>query len=243
MRISILQWNVWFKEDIERILSVLKEYPADVICLQELTRGYAQQSRENTWDYITQELGYAYRVQEVPIITGEGRWTQGNMICSRLPLTGSRSTWLHEPSNPESSDDQYRGYLEITLNASGEEVTVATTHLSFKADMSDDTELQRLLDIIGKKRERFVLTGDFNATPDSPRIMGLEKALRHAGPPYTENTWTTKPYIFDGVEKSTLDWRLDYIFTTRDCNAAEAVLIPTTVSDHLPIRAVIEVPD
>lgn len=37
MKLSVLQWNVWYKEDIRNIAKFLREHPADVICLQELT--------------------------------------------------------------------------------------------------------------------------------------------------------------------------------------------------------------
>lgn len=56
MRLTLLQWNIWYKEDIRNIAVFLREHPADVICLQELT---IQDIPEigHTPDYITKQLG------------------------------------------------------------------------------------------------------------------------------------------------------------------------------------------
>ncbi len=55
-----MQWNVWYKEDIENIVKLLREISPDIICLQELTRNYDQQSHKDTLKYISDSLGYNY---------------------------------------------------------------------------------------------------------------------------------------------------------------------------------------
>jgi endonuclease/exonuclease/phosphatase family metal-dependent hydrolase len=237
MQLSVLQWNVWFRENIEHVLDVLRQHSADVICMQELTRGYIEQTHENTWEYIAHELGYEYRVQEIPIVTPTGQWAQANAILSRFPIRHKSTQWIHEPDDPESTTDQYRGYLEVTVDVGDTELAVATTHMSFRTDPGDDRELRQLLANIEGKQTHFVLTGDLNATPQSPTVQALDQRLQHAGPNYRQNTWTTKPYHFGDVEMSTLDWRFDYIFTTPDVRTIESHIIKTDVSDHLPVVA------
>ncbi len=34
---KVLQWNIWYKEDINNIASELKRIDADVVCIQELS--------------------------------------------------------------------------------------------------------------------------------------------------------------------------------------------------------------
>ena len=34
---KILQWNIWYKEDINNIAKELKRIDADVVCIQELS--------------------------------------------------------------------------------------------------------------------------------------------------------------------------------------------------------------
>ena len=42
MLIKLLHWNIWFKEKIENIVELLKEYKPDIVCLNELSKGLYQ---------------------------------------------------------------------------------------------------------------------------------------------------------------------------------------------------------
>jgi endonuclease/exonuclease/phosphatase family metal-dependent hydrolase len=240
MQLTVLQWNVWYKQNIQHVLEVLRAHPADVICLQELTHGYIGQNSINTWEYLARELGLDYKAQEIPILTETAQWLQANAIFSKYPITGSRAVWLHTPHDDADIHDQYRGYLEITVDDGGTAATIATTHLSFTERPDHDHELQHLL--AQAKPERYVLTGDLNATPDSPRVKALASTLQHAGPPFSQNTWTTKPFHLGDFTATTLDWRYDYIFTSRDITVHDARVISTDVSDHLPVIAKLTLP-
>jgi endonuclease/exonuclease/phosphatase family metal-dependent hydrolase len=243
MQLTILQWNVWYKENVERVLDVLKTRNADIICLQELTRGYLEQTHENTWEYLAHELGYHYRHQEIPIITADSQWSQANAILCRFPIQHSFSTWLHKPLHAEDLHDQYRGYLEITIDTPDGPLTVATTHMSFRPPMQDNHELNRLLAILDDRPARFILTGDLNAMPDSPQLAAISQRLRHAGPPYSQPTWPTKPFSYDdGTTISTPERRYDYIFASPDITVRHAAILQTDVSDHLPVIATVELP-
>lgn len=239
MRVKIVQWNIWFKENIERVADVLRTLDADIICLQELTQGYIDQTHENTWEYLKHQLGYACHVQEIPIITEEAQWLQANAIFSRYPIEHRRSRWLHTPHDDDDPHDQYRGYLETTLIIGDSRLTVGTTHMSFGTDRDDDPELQKLLSHVVTIPEHYVLTGDLNATPDSRRVQALLGPLRNAGPSLEASTWTTKPFHMPGFSATTLSWRYDYIFTTPDVRVLDAGTHDTDVSDHLPVVAVI----
>lgn len=245
MRYTVLQWNVWFKENIENVLGFLRAHPADVLCLQELTRGYAQQTQENTWEYLAHNLGYQCAAQEIPIITPEAQWSQANAILSRFPLTKKTALWINEPENDQGYDDQYRGYLEVEIEVAGQAVTIGTTHLSYtdRFHMTDRKrqEIERLIEAVSGKQHTYVLAGDLNAGPDSLTIQRLREHLRHTGPDFAQNTWTTKYFSYEGFEASTLDWRLDYVFASHDLKVRSAKTIPTDVSDHLPILVEFEV--
>lgn len=240
MKMRIVQWNVWFKENIERVVDVLKAQDADVICLQELTNGYVEQTHENTWQFIAHELGFDYAVQEIPIITKDAQWLQANAIFSRHPIRSKKSAWIHEPKHAQDLDDQYRGYLTATIDIPPRPLTIATTHMSFTPEPTGDKEVAELLNLIGDTPSRFILTGDLNATPETDRIAKITKRLQHAGPPFEQKTWTTKPYQFGEISATTLDWRYDYVFASRDVTVTSASVVNTDVSDHLPIIVTIE---
>jgi endonuclease/exonuclease/phosphatase family metal-dependent hydrolase len=208
--------------------------------LQELTRGYLEQTHENTWEYLAHELGFFYYAQEIPIITADTQWSQANAILSRFPITRSRNVWLHEPADPDDLHDQYRGYIEIDFAVGNTVATVATTHMSFNTGPESDPELDRLLKII-RGRKKFILTGDLNALPGSRRVSEITNLLTHTGPSYEQNTWTTKAFRHETFQAETLDWRFDYIFTSSDVRTERAFIPKTDVSDHLPVIAVLDI--
>ena len=242
MEVSVMQWNVWFKQDIDEVVDFLKANPADIICLQELTRGYVEQTRENTWEFIAHAIGYEVHVQEIPIITPDAQWSQANAIFSKFPILSKVAGWIHEPEDPESLTDQYRGYLEIDVDTGSGPLTIATTHMSFRphGEPEGDLELQQLLTHT-KDREHYVMTGDLNVTPEHYRIAELLKHLRNAGPDFTEYTWPTKPFEHDGIILGgTPDRRLDYILASKDVKVKGSGLLQTDISDHLPAFVTVE---
>lgn len=247
MKINVLQWNVWYREDVDKVIDVIRELDVDIACLQELTHGYIGKSQQdNTWEYIQHQLGFDRVHQSIPIITDTEQWQQANAIFSRFELGETRRHWLHEPIDETDKTDQYRGYLEVdVLTGMGRQaVTVATTHMSFKRyQAGSDHELEKLLDVTSQRLGRYILAGDFNVTPDDPRIQELAKRFNHVGPDYSQKTWTTKPHKTPDFEATTLDWRYDYIFASDDIKIVDTKIVDTAVSDHLPILATIDIPD
>ncbi len=243
MRVKVLQWNVWFKEDIDKVVGVIKDLDVDIVCLQELTQGYVEQTQDNTWEHIQHELGYYGVHQTIPITTDADEWLQANAIFSRYPLHSQREHWLHTPKNIEDREDQFRGYLETVVDIDGTHLTVGTTHMSFQDyEQQHDPELHKLLKATERKVGRYILTGDLNATPDSNRVQELARRFEHAGPSYAENTWTTKAHKTPEFEAATLDWRYDYVFATPDVEVLDSRIIETDVSDHLPVLVTVDVP-
>ena len=241
MRIDVMQWNVWYKENIDRVVEVIRDLNPDIVCLQELTQGYVEQSQDNTWEHIQRELGYYGVHQTIPITTDSDNWLQANAIFSRYPIVSHKEHWLHTPKDVEDTSDQFRGFLEAVIDLGELQISAGTLHMSFD-EREHDSELHELLKATRRKTGHFVLTGDFNATPDSDRMKAVGERFRHAGPDYAQNTWTTKPHDTPAFSASTLDWRYDYVYTTDDIEVIQSRIVQTDVSDHLPIVASLRVP-
>lgn len=242
MHISLLQWNIWYREDIHTIARFIRQVRPDVVCLQELTRNFPGQTETDTVAYLAHTLGYNQAAQYIP--HPDLGWDQANAILSAYELSGPTPFWVNEPTGAGGYDDEARGYLEATVKTPAGELRVGTTHLSYTRGFAPtprkDAETDRLAEIVGRNQGRFVLTGDMNALPDSYTIKRLSKLLHHAGPPLSATTWTTKPFNYDGFEAHELRWRLDYVFTTPDIRVLSAELLPTQYSDHLPILVHVE---
>jgi endonuclease/exonuclease/phosphatase family metal-dependent hydrolase len=243
MQISLLQWNVYYKEDIRNIAKLLLEIKPDIICLQELTNGLQQQIPDaDTYQYIAEQLGYTHHSVEIELADAD--WKFGNGIFTRFPITSQSTAWIQEPGGVDY-EDEGRAYIETTLDIDGKHLTIGTTHMSythrFEPTDKKAQETDKLLDIIHQKHEQFILTGDFNALPDSPTISAISKLLKNAGPGVKQKTWTTKPFDYNGFVETELKWRLDYIFATPDVNVVSSEILKTDYSDHLPILTRIKV--
>ncbi len=246
MTISVLQWNIWGWEDIRNIVKFLKSHQADIICLQELTVDNPDQIIKNTPPYVAEQLGYNYFYKELPIESTDGQKIMlANGIYSRFPITKSRFVWINEPLDTTYGyGNEYRAYVEAMLNIKGQTIRVATVHMSythrFEITPNKKQETDRLVKELVKNKEKFIFTGDLNATPDSYTIKSISKILESAGPDFSKKSWATKPFSYKGFEESELNWRLDYVFATKDLKPVSAEVLQTEYSDHLPVFVSLE---
>lgn len=243
MTITVLQWNVWVQEDIQNIANFLKQQKVDVMCLQELTSNYPKQHVRDTPAFISEQLGYNYYYKNLPIKSVDGEKIMlASGIFSRFPIIRSRYTLTNRP---ESSDDgEYRAYVEATITVDDKEINIGTSLMSythgFETTPNKVQETQHLLQELNKHKVHYVFTGDLNAAPDSPTAQSINKILRNAGPRFAEKTWTTKPFSHEGFEETKLNWRLDYIFVSKDIQTVSSEVLQTEYSDHLPVLVKLE---
>lgn len=241
-KISILQWNVWYLEDIKNIAQFLKENKADVVCLQELTINFNKQDHVHTPNYIAGQLGYHVYFQEITFADKEIKLA--NAIFSKHPITRSRTVWINREQGSGNYDDENRAYAEVVIDVYGTELTVGTVHMSythkFEPSQRKLQETKELAIAIAENKSNFILTGDFNAVPNSEVISIIEKHVKNLGPDYDKKTWTTKPFSYNGFVANALDWRLDYVFGSEDIKVVSSEVLSTDFSDHLPVKIDIE---
>ncbi len=236
MEHSVLQWNVLYTEQGDKILRLIKQIGADIVCLQELTQNSIANPNRDLPSEIA-ALGYRSYYEATD---SQPDLTIGNGIFSKFPLSDCRTTYVSH-ADPQNTDySQYnRAYIEAELDVGDAQLTVGTAHLSytprFKFFPGKRAESERFIEVLRPKQRRYLLTGDLNATPDSSLIQELSKILVPAGPDYSEKTWTTKPFEMHGFAADTLDWRLDYMFTSHDVKVLSSEVVATDYSDHLPI--------
>lgn len=238
-----MTWNVLYKEKADNILSLVKKIDPDIFCGQELT----SESDFNPGRKIPEEISanlsasffFKQTFESSDPETGKN-FKMGNGIFTKFPISNKQFVFVRNEDGKEK-----RAYIQVECNIKGNILRIGTTHLTFEPwfPMSNIKleEAQKLHKAIDKNTEHFILTGDMNSTAGSKIINRLSKNLASAGPDHKENTWTTKPFSLKGMTADTLDWRLDYIFTTPDVKVLSSKIIKTDYSDHLPILAEIEI--
>ncbi len=241
-KVSILQWNSWYLEDINKIAVFLKAHKADIICLQELTINFDTQQHIHTPNFIAEQLGYHVHFQEIAFAGKELKLA--NAIFSKHPITSTRTVWVNQEQGSGNYDDENRAYVEAVIDVANVKLTVGTVHMSYThAFEPSERKLQEtdaLVKAISNNKSNFILTGDFNAQPNSEVIRRIQECVVNLGPDYDQNTWTTKPFSYNGFEVNELDYRLDYVFGSQDIEVVSAQTLSTDVSDHLPVLVEIQ---
>jgi endonuclease/exonuclease/phosphatase family metal-dependent hydrolase len=245
--ITVLQWNVESSEQFENICSYLGSHRADVACLQELTIGLAAHGHRHGPRFIAKELGYQCCFVELPNIAPDGSMvTLANAILVDGRIERSRSAVLSTPGDHRGFEYQSRGYVEGEVDVRGLSFTIGTTHLgysrAFEMSQRRKQEARQLMAEVSPGAGKFVLTGDFNAEPQSYVITQVSRVLRSAGPSYDLPTWTTKPFSYQDFTADELRWRLDYVFVSDDVEVLHSEILRSPFSDHLPILCRLAMP-
>lgn len=236
MIIKFLQWNVWYKEKIENIAETISVINPDIFCLQELTVNSAYNQKINTAEYLAEKLRVNFYFKEAH----RGKWLCGNGIFSKFPLTRQQHVYTQSPTTgADDYSQEGRVYIEVEINLGKDRILVGTTHASythrFIVTEQKKTEIDKLLKELKKHKSKFVFSGDLNSRPYSYTIKRISKILKNSGPPLNQNTWTTKPFNYKGFYEDKLNWRLDYVFATKDIKIESSKIINAGYSDHLPI--------
>jgi endonuclease/exonuclease/phosphatase family metal-dependent hydrolase len=245
--VKILQWNVWYHERCENIVNFIKHINPDIVCCQELTVNFKEANPGiNVPKEIAQACGYNYFFHPMTIYgNGNEAVQMGNGVFSKFPIISSDFKYIQRSDpNIKSYETEDRTYIESVLDIGGKYLRVGTVHLSYSTAFAMTekrlNEAEKLYAAVQNNHEKFILTGDMNAKPDSPIIKKIEEMFIHADPNTDRATWTTKPFSYQGFKADSRDWRLDYIFATEDINILSNKIIDTTYSDHLPVLSEIQ---
>ncbi|QOV37696.1 endonuclease/exonuclease/phosphatase family protein [Streptomyces ferrugineus] len=228
----VVTWNVWWRfgpwEDRQKaLLAALRELRPDVVGLQEVWAA----DGENQARWLAGELGMHWAWAPSP---APERWRRrigdpavdiGNAVLSRWPVTAQRTLRLPAPSDV----DDGRLALYTRLATPSYDIPFFTTHLTSAPHASAVRcrQVTALAEFVAENRGDSpfpaVVTGDFNAWPDSdeirlfggcrtaPPVPGqvFFDAWEYADPAAPWATWdAVNPHVAAGFSPSA---RIDYI--------------------------------
>lgn len=235
-RVRVMTWNLWWRfgpwaQRWEAIRAELREVRPDVLGLQEVW----SHGDINFADRLAEELGMhcvhaesdapgSWR-RRLPDDPAAGEYGVGNAVLSRRPILDSAV--LRLPTDGGSDDGRLSLYA--LLDVPGHPVPFFTSHLNSPIDESAVRveQVRAIARFVAEHRSVSdhppVLTGDYNAWPDSDemRLLGgyrtapvvpgqvLADAWEWADPAQPWATWNAEnPYVAAGHELSV---RCDYI--------------------------------
>lgn len=228
MILKILSWNVWVDGYFNQISEFLMMANADIIGLQEVK---ANDPTRNFIEYLS-KLGYHF-----VFTPAQKSWRKeedykfGPAIFSKYPILRTKTYVLSEINN----------YVMIGADIQIEDkiLHVFSTQLLHTHQKESEEQVEQVANIIKVlPRDKVIVMGDFNATPDSQAIKNMKKLLVDTDSTNTP-TWSVYPEGCHLCLPQKIDIRLDYIFTSKDITVKSFKAEDSRGSDHLPILATI----
>lgn len=227
LSLKIMTYNLRFgeKASLEELAEAIRAQRPDLVALQEIdcrTRRPGVE-RQHDKDFVT-ELGL--RTGMFPLygktIPHAGGW-YGIGILTAGPYISVQKLMLPQASATEEP----RALLLATIEAGGDTIVFASTHLSLSAQ-SRRMQAEFIAREIGSLRFPALLGGDFNAGPNAPEI----ETMTRTGKMLCDRQPT---FPADGPEI-----RLDYLFgfPAGKWRRESTRVVPSEFSDH---RAVVSV--
>ncbi|WP_285734048.1 endonuclease/exonuclease/phosphatase family protein [Nocardiopsis sp. ATB16-24] len=198
---------------------VLRGLDAEVIALSEVDRGWALNGSHDGLSMLAGHLGMTayWGPADGPF------W--GDALLTDLPVSRVRGHALPD-SGPTGAQA-----LEVTLDWSGTEVTVFSTHLQPRGHDANDpsarAQWDALMEVVEAAHERggpVVVAGDLNLEPEElPRGELLHDAFADVRPFPTM------------VAATRSDQQIDHILTTGELTASDPANPDVPYSDHRPV--------
>jgi len=222
--LRVLTLNIWnldgdWRARRHAVLSVLRQWEPDVVCLQEVV----ETDKGNQADWLAAELG-AWHVAFASVQHHDGPARFGNAVLSRWPIDARASAQLpHEPDDAEVQ--------RVVAHARTNGVDVFSSHLAWQLHDAAlrERQVQALVKFVDEAKDPSaplgpIIAGDFNAEPDSTAVRYLtgltsldgastyfQDAWRLAGDAGPGLTWSRANA--NAAREHEPDRRIDYIFS------------------------------
>jgi endonuclease/exonuclease/phosphatase family metal-dependent hydrolase len=260
----------FYEEKLERIVKEIAGWEPDILFLQEIDFSSARSHDIDQAKFIAQRAGYPYIAPAVsweanyipfpywPMRNNFGRVRSGGAVLSKFPIISNEVHLLAKPrSQPWWYNIFYlhRYFQRVKIEIGEKQFQVANLHLEAfdKRDRQGQIELLREqltnspLDIIAgdfnmlpasaSRRSRFQDSKDDYEDDTSYELM-MKSGLLEVVP---DEIYATDEALYFTFPSSRPDRRLDYIFYRPELKMMKAEVLPSALSDHLPIRATFQI--
>lgn len=230
---KVLSWNVHYGVSLDGAITIddmaayILDSGADIVALQEISRGWIMGGGGDQLTYLANKLGMEYAF----VGAADNQFGNALMWSLRTPLEDITRTDLTYGDGP-----QHRSAIAGVLKSHGFEATIANAHLQHR-DSNTPTRMLQIADMFEGLNisEQALVVGDFNAEPGWPEIkhfesLGFVSAVDAAGDPNSLTFPADDPQI-----------RIDWMFA-RGLNVNNATVTGNASSDHLPLAVEISLP-
>ena len=236
---------------IESISSLLREINADVVVLNEVDFDSTWSGGQNQAAAIAKTAGYSWRVEQRNLDFGfiYGSWTFGNTILSKFPITNAATVRYPPLKIWESWLAGSKQGVVCTITPPGRTpFRVAAVHLEHRDESIRADSAERLIQLASESPLPLIAAGDFNSsltgfpfsetTADGKNAMdSLRKSGKFQLRPDTELESEQVTFSVPAPDRV-----IDWILVPPESDIESYDVIDTELSDHFPVRAVIQLP-
>src|SRR6185369_3399862 len=150
------------------------------------------------------------------------------------------------PSDLLNFEEAGRGVLHLKLNSNGKVISTLNAHCAWAKTPTEQPHQtyqgELLINYIKQVSSPFILSGDFNLDPEQPTIKKLSTLARNLIKENNiTNTLNPRTHGIKHLLAEGLEIAVDYIFTSNDLGVKEFSVIEEDLSDHLGLKATIEI--
>ena len=243
IRVNVDKGQNDFEFRKHRIAELINTEKPDIVGFQEATDsmrralskmlcGYYVVGCGRGKNYRGESAAVAFRTDKFELLELENFW-----MSATPSIPGSRYGF------DQSSCPRISTALRLALNDGSAPFWFINTHLDHVGSISRILGVTQLMQYMSEKREGCILTGDFNALPDSKEMRALSENSELSLVDCTANISGT----FHDYGKIENLIKIDYIYTNMECDVSRSFVYSddapngTYYSDHLPVCAYIEV--
>lgn len=213
--------------DLEALAQLIEAEQPDIVALQEVSRGWVVNGSVDMVSWFRQRLGMAYAFGP----SSDVLW--GQAIFSRYPIEAVETYPL-----PPRTIPLKRSFIYIRVDSGRPNpLQLINAHLHHPVDAGEMRliQVETMLNFLeDKPAAEIIITGDLNATPDTPEI---EQLYQHGFNDVVIEAKLIPGYTFISTGPFK---RLDYVLISPGLGAANVVIPNSTASDHLGIATTIQ---
>jgi endonuclease/exonuclease/phosphatase family metal-dependent hydrolase len=215
------------KIDFALMAKTIIDCGADIVGLNEI-RGIGEDPEYTAQTEKLSELTGMEYYYFAPAIDIPGKGLYGNAFLSKLPIITAEKIPIPDPERTSSMRRyETRCILKATLEGG---ITVLVTHFGLNPEeqvLAAGAVLENI------EKEKCILMGDFNVTPDNGVLRGIRDRMKD-----TADAFDCQKLSFPSDVPNR---KIDYIFVSEDINILSADIPGIVASDHRPYVAELEI--
>ncbi len=221
-------WKVCSKETItynlNNIAAMSAQEGVEVLCMNEVDFDSRRSHNIDQAEYLAKQLCFNHVIRQ-HMFSLPGMIDVGNAIISKYPLKVNYHRQYGE-TYFERIRQIFKTMLDFDIEyKKGKQLNIIQTHFDHNSEKNRIKEAKILLNYLQKKKDRFVLLGDFNSGPGRPAYdMIIKSGLVHNKKAGILSFRSDKP-----------KHSIDHIVVSRGLRITDYHTVWAEMSDHRPV--------